>query len=479
MEPRGATPHVTGTASQSVALCGLRFLRRRFWLVLCISAALLIPCFWHGRIEAGDLGSHSYNAWLAKLIENEQAPGLYLAPQWNNVLVDVVLTELGSALGFRLAEKMVVSSAVLIYCWGSFAFIAAATGRAPWLLLPGIAMLAYGWTFQMGFMNFYISVALAFPAVALLWRGGGWDYVIAGMLCVLAFVAHPIGCIWLVAGAMYCALSDRVADRFRWILFLAGLSIVAAGHYYVASVFKTYGPVKLRAALYTGPDQLVLYGHAYRSLAGVMFLIGAASFLPAIVEHWRTPEFWRATRTPLELWGIAVFAVAMLWAGIRVPQYAMGVTFLPDRLTSITAILGVCVLGSVRLRRWQFAAMAGCTVIFFGWVYRDTGLLNRMEQHAETLVRRLPAGTRVIATIFPFPHSRVSAVHVVERACIGRCYVYSNYEPSTKQFRIRVSPGSPFAVAEADAGLAMRDGRYVVRKRIYPWFKSISVMKGI
>jgi len=35
------------------------------WGVLPICVQLLVPCFWHQRIEAGDLASHVYNAWLA------------------------------------------------------------------------------------------------------------------------------------------------------------------------------------------------------------------------------------------------------------------------------------------------------------------------------------------------------------------------------------------------------------------------------
>jgi len=39
-----------------------------------ISALMVVPCWWHRRIEAGDLASHVYNAWLAQLIEKGQAP---------------------------------------------------------------------------------------------------------------------------------------------------------------------------------------------------------------------------------------------------------------------------------------------------------------------------------------------------------------------------------------------------------------------
>src|SRR6266478_3603854 len=126
-----------------------------------VSLLLVVPCFWHRRIEAGDLASHVYNAWLAQLIEKGQAPGLYLASRWDNVLFDFTLLHLANFLGFSIAEKIAVYACVLIFFWGVFAFLAAVTGRAPWFLAPCIAMLAYGYSFNMGFMNYYLSLGLA------------------------------------------------------------------------------------------------------------------------------------------------------------------------------------------------------------------------------------------------------------------------------------------------------------------------------
>src|SRR5260370_39294574 len=40
------------------------------------SILLLVPCFWQSRLQAGDLSSHIYNAWLAQVIETRQRPGL-------------------------------------------------------------------------------------------------------------------------------------------------------------------------------------------------------------------------------------------------------------------------------------------------------------------------------------------------------------------------------------------------------------------
>src|ERR1700730_4012616 len=111
----------------SVTIQAFRFIRSRWVSIVVLSALVLLPCFWHRRIEAGDLGSHTYNAWLALLVTQGRAPGLYLVPQWNNILVDSALGRLGGAFGFTAAEKIVVPICVLIFFWGAFAFIAAAT----------------------------------------------------------------------------------------------------------------------------------------------------------------------------------------------------------------------------------------------------------------------------------------------------------------------------------------------------------------
>src|SRR6202162_925229 len=101
---------------------GWHFLRTKKWAILAISVVIIVPCLWHRRIEAGDLASHVYNAWLAQLIEKGQAPGLYLASRWNNVLFDFILLHLANFLGFSIAEKIAIYACVLIFFWGVFAF---------------------------------------------------------------------------------------------------------------------------------------------------------------------------------------------------------------------------------------------------------------------------------------------------------------------------------------------------------------------
>src|SRR5581483_10453886 len=116
------------------------------WYLLA-SLALLLPCYWQPRIQAGDLSSHIYNAWLAGLIEGGRLDGLQIVHQTTNILFDLLLSGLLPWVGADWAQRLSVSIAVLIFAWGAFAFVSAIAGRTAWPLFPCLAMLAYGWVF--------------------------------------------------------------------------------------------------------------------------------------------------------------------------------------------------------------------------------------------------------------------------------------------------------------------------------------------
>src|ERR1035438_10837604 len=81
------------------------FVRTHVWLILAVSALVVAPCLWHPRIEAGDLGSHVYNAWLVQLIQRGQAPGLYIANQHVNILFDLIMDNLVRFFNFRASRS--------------------------------------------------------------------------------------------------------------------------------------------------------------------------------------------------------------------------------------------------------------------------------------------------------------------------------------------------------------------------------------
>jgi hypothetical protein len=138
------------------------------------------------------------------------------------------------------------------------------------------------------------------------------------------------------------------------------------------------------------------------------------------------------------------------------------------RLTLISAIFIFCWLGTLRPRKWHLFALAVCAAVYFTLVYRDTWLAGRLEENAEKITREMPPGTRVIATIFEPPDYRMVTLHVVDRACVGHCFLYSNYEASTRQFRLRVREGSPVVVASPEDSEDMQVGSYDVQDEDLP-----------
>ncbi len=451
---------VADVPAPSVAGLALQFLRNRWISVLLLSALILVPCYWHRRIEAGDLGSHTYNAWLTVLVKQGRAPGLYLAHQWNNIIVDSALTWLGARLGFIAAERIVVSLCVLTFFWGAFAFISAASLRPPWYLTPALAMISYGYTFYVGFMNFYLSLGLAFLAVAVFWRGARIDWILGAALALLTLMAHPMGFGLLVAVATYIRLAEAVRGWRRWMVLALGfLSLV--GLHFALHRFRTEGGFGPRFVTMNGADQLVLFGEPYRLFAEYVLIFGSCAFLAAAIRDWRRVPLQGSFRTPLELWAIFVFAVAVLPGTIWFPQYAAAVSSINSRLTAVTAVLGLSVLGSVRPRKWILASLTVFAATFFALQYRDTAILNGMEQQVETLVSALPSGSHVSYTIDFGNAGRINSRHMVDRACIEKCFSISDYEPGTGQFRLRVSPqGSPII---SSSGLALEQGDYLVR----------------
>lgn len=449
---------------------------RPFWaLGFVISVVLLVPCFWHRHIEAGDLGSHLYNAWLAQLVAKGQAPGLYIVPQWNNVLFDLSLYHAANWFGFAVAEKLVVSLCMLVFFWGVFAFVAAISERRPWELIPCVAMLSYGYAFHMGFMNFYLSAGLACLALAFLWPAGTKRsrsrWVTAGVLALLTITAHPLGFAWLLGVAGYIFLWRSCPYRWRLLLpLLAAAMLLGAGFVIWRNPHSLAAHPAHSFYFYNGADQLILFGDRYAYVAWGALAWGIACLAIAIWRNRRAASaFWIRLRLPLELYVLALFAAKVLPEDFHLSEYAGWIGLFVSRLSVFTAIFALCILAASRLGRIAAAGFALCVIVFFSFLYQDTRALARLEAQARSIAEQLSYGTRVIPTIYAPPGWRIEFIyHAADRACIGRCFVYSNYEPSTSEFRMRARPGSPIVTASSEDSEDMQGGDYEVQPEDLP-----------
>jgi hypothetical protein len=457
-------------SNSSIFTVSAKFVRQHFSKLIAISALVLVPCFWHRRIIAGDLGSHMYNAWLAQLIERGQVSGLWIERRWNNVLFDLVVSGLGKVWSLHAAEKITVSVAVLIFFWGVFAFVSAAGKRAPWFLVPVIAMVTYGYTFHMGFFNYYLSIGIAFWGIAIFWRGNKWERLIPLALAPLILLAHPLGLIWMAGAIAYIGIAEVTPLRYQPFLLLAAAIALVLVHYHLWHHYIVEAQTQ-PFYFFTGADQLLLFGSRYEipSVALICFSICALAI--DVSARLRQRGLWTQYSIPAQLYVLLLLSAVLLPNGIRLLNQAPALALLSGRLTSVSAVVFCCVLGVMRPRKWHLIVFAAIAVAFFAFLYQDTATINKIEEQAERLERTLPPNQRVLATILPLPGSRISIQHIADRACIGYCFSYGNYEPGSAEFRIHALPGNPYVMSSFDSVPDMEDGTYEVQPEDLPAYQ--------
>ncbi len=449
-------------------------MNRRVPAYFLASVAILIPCFWHARIQAGDLGSHIYNAWLAQLIEAGKAPGLVTAPQRTNVLFDYLLKALLDAFGANIAQHAAVSLAVLVFVWGAFAFVCRVSGGTPWRLLPIVAILAYGWVFRMGLFNFYLSLGLCFWAMSLAWNGRPRGLAAAVPLLLLAYVAQSLPVAWALALLAYQWLAWRLDGRRRMFLLGAGLAAIVLASTVLHSIWRTlWFPQQFTAV--TAIDQIWIYGSKYVLLAALLLICWAS-----MVAGWMRAKGARqvVSGVPFQICALTAAGILIIPDWIRIPGYNHALVFLAERMA---LALGICVcalVGAAPVRASVRYALAAIALIFFAFSYADEAALNSLEDQMEALVVKLPPGQRVVNAVMELGVPTNPTVHMIDRVCLGRCYSYGNYEPSSAAFRIRISGDTPLVVAtDADAN-DLQTGAYVVKERDLPLYEVTADAKG-
>lgn len=463
--PAPAEVHEPQPLSPFPALnAAVSFVRHHPVAIFLASVVVLIPCFWHRHIQAADIGSHLYNAWLAQLIHQGAAPGLHIVPQTSNMLFDLMLSALFHAFGPVAAERIAVSVAVLTFFWGAFALCSAAAESAQWSVTPILAIIAYGFMFNMGFFNLYWSVGFSFFALAILARGRRYDYVLLLPLAALIWMAHLLGTAGLLALGGYLAIARLI--RTRWQLVLTTACI---GAYFLARWYVLHHLVLLgrESSLYwmLGTDQFIIYAYHYCWISVAVLTIGAIAVSLGLLRGGR--EALSRTVLWIQIFVIMAIAVAYAPGGVFHPKLGL-MGFLPDRASLYSVVLMCCLIAAARPTKWHAAAFSIVALAFFTLLYRDTLKMEQVETNLEKVVATFKPGERVVATIFPMNGSRIHVQHNVDRACIGHCFYIANYEPSSGQFRIKVDPGSPLVTSSQEASIEMQEGRYIVKEQDLP-----------
>jgi hypothetical protein len=422
------------------------------------SLVVLIPCFWLARVQAGDLGSHIYNAWLAQLVEKGQAPGLAVVGQTTNVLFDLLLGALFRAFGAAAAQRISVSVAVLVFFWGAFAFVSVVSRRA-WPVAPVLAMLAYGRAFHMGLFNFYLSLGLCFWAMACTWKPSLRRLSGAGVLLAVAYVAHGLPVAWAAGVLAYAWLWRTLLPRARNYMLGSGLAALVLFRIVVASSMPT---LWLRSQLWDmlGVEQLWVYGHKYVFAAVALF--GWWIWMPANLWAKRAVVS-RPHEELLPIYILTAAGILLIPTGIMIPSYHHQLFFLSQRMSLPLGVVICALLGTAAVRTIHKVAAVGVALLFFGFLYADESVLNDFEDQLNQVVAQLPPGQRVVLSVDIPDLNMNPVIHMIDRACIGRCWSYANYEPSSTQFRVRITRPTTIVAPTDDDANHLQQGNYVVK----------------
>ena len=437
------------------------------WMAIPLfSAVLLIPCFWQSRIQATDLSSHIYNAWLASQIHQGLAPGLWIAPQSNNVLFDLVLEWLLVHVGANAAQRIAVSASVLVFGWGAILFIFRAARRNWWFAAPCVAMLSYGFIFHVGFFNFYLSMGLCSWYLAIFWETS-WRIRAAILpILIVAWLAHPFPVVWAVGISAYIALASRFQPRRRHLIFILGLAVLVSTRYILVHRYKhAWSWEQIYFA--TGANQIDVFGTKYLLPYACLLFIWLLLFRRLVKTEGMAAIF---TAIPAQLWLLNAAAILLLPDVVMFPQFALPFGFIVQRLSLGAAVMLCAVLVSAPSGKFEKIALVSVAILFFSFLYSDHRELNRMEDRIDAAISQLPPGQRVINTPSSNFLRSFSFHHDLDRACIGHCFSYANYEPSTLQFRIRAKPGNGIVMDNYSDVAAVEAGSYVVRANDLPLY---------
>jgi hypothetical protein len=426
---------------------------------LAVALAIAIPCVWQSRIQANDLSSHLYNAWLCKEVSAGHLEGLYVVPQSSNILFDTLLSLLMQSGSAAFTEHAAVLIAVEIFFWGCFTLASVLSRRPTWDLTPFLALLTYGAVFRMGFFNFYLSVGFCAFAIALIWRNTFRRGLLAIPLLVLAFAAHLLPVLWAIGVIGYILVARRLTGLGRLGLTVAGvLSIAGAAYWMSKNIPGLWQPGQRLISIF-GANQVQIFGAKYTFVAGALLCVWAVLLIRRI-----EPQPAALLEIPFLLWILSAATTLVMPDAIHLSWYSGSLTYIAARLSLFSAILLCVVLGRVRMNTFERIASGLLCVVFFSFSYVDERAITAVEQKMIQAVATLPQRSRVVSMVAD-PSLRLPALdHLIDRVCIGRCFDFGDYEPATSQFRLRARLENSYVMANIDDIIDFEHSKYVWRR---------------
>jgi hypothetical protein len=379
----------------------------RRWLLALLVLVAGLPLAWPDVPPLVDLPGHMA-AYKAQL-DFAHSPELqrYYSLEWTligNLGVNLLVMPLARLIGLEPAVKAIMIAVPMIAVAGFLWTAREAHGRIPPTALFALP-LAYNFPFLFGFANYALSMALAFPALALWLRLGrtGRFRLRAALfvpISLILWLAHVYGWAFLCAAAGTIELVRRHDDGAPWrrALVEAGLRC-------------------LPLALAVVPLVVWRSGDVGGETAGWFSLIVKANYLlTALRDRWRWLDLlslavlaallvpaWRCRRLSFDR-PVAAAALLLFLVYLLLPQRVFGSAYADMRLYPY--LLALALIGirpgpeaSRRFLRGLAIAGLGFALLRFGANMASFALYDRAWDRELAALDHVPRGARLVSLV--------------------------------------------------------------------------------
>jgi hypothetical protein len=342
-------------------------------------------------------------------------------------------------------------------------------GSLTWACSLLVLAVSYGYIFRFGFLNFYLSTGLSALAVAA-WGKHPWRKVLSGLSLAVAAIGNPMPPGYVLACLLYCQVIKRMPeDLVRPALFCCVVWFASLGRAVPRILHAAWSPEQVIGSnapiRLFGFDQLWVYGSEYRILAWMTFCVAVVGVVT------RIRDIYKYLQQPLiHLLLLNAVVIAMFPDAIQTSEAAAPISFITDRVSLFSCII-VCVLvARLPNRHWQQFAYGAAAIVFFLLTLRQDVQLSVITRELETAVDAIPHQSRVLALITT-PELRLNPLgHAIDRACMGHCFSFGNYEPASKHFRLKAVTENPITFASPAEIAQLEHGSYTVKQDDTPTY---------
>jgi hypothetical protein len=382
-------------------------------LFLTLALLYVVP-FWIVRyLPTVDGPCHTYNAWILRQYFNVQHYPLFQqyyrinAEPYPNWLGHGVMALLMFVVPPLAAEKLLVSAYALALLGGIWYLTGAVRpGNSRWLAFLAFPFV-FNYTFQFGFYNFSLSLAL-FPFVLGAWwrhrdRPVTLLYAVGiNLLLGLCYFSHILsfGLALLAIGILWLATLRRGEWRRRLadVLVLAPQAVLPIWYFsrQGGAILPSFWPFGRQLRYFASLGALPFLGAAQDWLAGLL----ALTFLVLLLLTLRREGLRRPPRDERAFLLLAAVFTLLFFVS---PEGVSGGTILKPRLCLYPYLILIPWLApsaGARARRIGVAALTLVALLDLGYVVHGYTLLSaRMEGYLAGLDAVAP-NTRVLPLLF-------------------------------------------------------------------------------